>query len=126
MPFEHIIDHGDHLVVVKGTGEGSIDETAHSAQCLLEDKSIGTDYTFMFIVDDIALQPTPEQIWIIASFLDRILSRFRGRMAIVTSKLGQVTAAHLITIAADKVGGRLRVFTSEHQARQWLLGTTIK
>jgi len=126
MPFEHIIDHRDHLVVVKGTGEGSIDETAHSVQCLLEDKSIGTDYTFMFIVDDIALQPTPEQIWIIASFFDRMLSRFSGRMAIVTSKLGLVTAAHLIAIAADKMGGRIRVFTSEHQARQWLLGTTLK
>ena len=126
MPFEHIIDHGDHLVVVKGTGEGSIDETAHSAQCLLEDKSIGTDYTFMFIVDDIALQPTPEQVWIIASFFDRMLSRFSGHMAIVTSKLGLVTAAHLIAIAADKMGGRIRVFTSEHQARQWLLGTTLE
>jgi len=126
MPFEHIIDHGDHLVVVKGTGEGSIDETAHSVQCLLEDKSIGTDYTFMFIVDDIALQPTPEQVWIIASFFDRMLSRFSGHMAIVTSKLGLVTAAHLIAIAADKMGGRIRVFTSEHQARQWLLGTTLK
>lgn len=124
MPFEHIIDHGDHLVVVKGAGEGSIDETAHSAQFLLEDKSIGTDYTFMFIVDDIALQPTPGQIWIIAAFLERMLSRFSGRMAIVTSKLGQVTAAHLITIAADKKGGRIRVFTTEHQARQWLLETT--
>ena len=125
MPFEHIIDHGNHLVVAKGTGEGSIDETAHSAQFLLEDKSIGTDYTFMFVVDDIALQPTTEQIWIIASFLERMLSRFSGRMAIVTSKLGQVTAAHLVVIAADKMGGRLRVFPSEHQARQWLLGTTL-
>jgi hypothetical protein len=47
-------------------------------------------------------------------------------MAIVTSKLGLVTAAHLIAIAADKMGGRIRVFTSEHQARQWLLGTTLK
>lgn len=124
MPFEHIIDHGNHLVVVKGTGEGSIYETAHSAQFLLEDKSIGTNYSFMFVVDDIALQPTTEQIWIIASFLDRMLSRFSGRMAIITSKLGQVTAAHLVAIAADKKGGRIRVFTTEHQGRQWLLETT--
>ena len=124
MPFEHIIDHGNHLVVVKGTGEGSIDETAHSAQFLLEDKSIGTNYSFIFVVDDIALQPTTEQIWIIASFLDRMLSRFSGRMAIITSKLGQVTAAHLVAIAADKKGGRIRVFTTEHQGRQWLLETT--
>ena len=94
------------------------------AQFLLEDTSIGTDYTFMFVVDDIALQPTTEQTWTIASFLDRMLSRFSGRMAIVTSKLGQVTAAHLIAIASDKMGGRVRVFTSEDHARQWLLETT--
>jgi hypothetical protein len=101
-------------------------ETADSARRLFEDTSIGSDYTFMFVVSDIALHPTPEQMWIIASFLERMLSQFSGRMAIVTSQVGYVTAAHLITVAADKMGGRLQVFPSEDQARQWLLGTILK
>jgi hypothetical protein len=39
----------------------------------------------MFVINDIALRPTPDQMWIIASFLENMLSRFSGRMAIVAS-----------------------------------------
>jgi len=124
MPFEHIIDHHNRLVVVRGSGEGSMEETAESAHRLLEDQSIGTEYTFMFVVNDIALHPTPDQMWTIVSFLEMMLSRFSGRMAIVASQVGRVTAANLITFGADKGVGRLRAFTSESQAREWLLQAT--
>lgn len=121
MPFEHIIDHEERLVVVRGTGEGSINEAADSARRLFEDQSIGRDYTFMYVVNDITFRPTAEQMWTIASFLERMLSRFSGRMAIVASEVGRVTTANLITFGADKGVGRLRVFPSEDQARGWLL-----
>jgi hypothetical protein len=124
MPFEHIIDHGDRLVVIRGSGEGSMEETADSARRLLEDQSICTDYACMFVVNDIALHPTPDQMWTIVSFLEMMLSRFSGRMAIVASEIGQISAAHMITFGADKGAGRLRTFTSESQAREWLLQTT--
>ena len=124
MPFEHIIDHGDRLVVVRGTGEGSVGETTESACRLLEDQSIGTDYAFMFVVNDIALHPTPDQMWSIISLLKTILSRFSGRMAIVTSVVGRVTAASLIAFEVDKGVGKLRVFPSEDEARRWLLQRT--
>lgn len=124
MPFEHIIDHGNRLVVVRGTGEGSIEETADSARRLLEEQSICTDYAFMFVVNDITLNPTADQIWTIASFLETMLSRFSGRMAIVASEVGRISAAHMVAFGADKGVGRLRAFTSESQAREWLLQTT--
>src|SRR5690606_12862045 len=110
-------------VVVKGSGEGSLDEIASSAYRLLEDQSIAADYAFMFVVNSTVLHPTPDQMWTIASFLERMLSRFTGRMAIVASDVGRISEAHLIAFGADKKGtGRLRVFPSEHQAQQWLLG----
>ena len=121
MPFEHIIDHGNRLVVVRGTGEGSIEETAESARRLLEEQSIGRDYSFMFDVNNIVLDPTPGQMWTIASFLETILSGFSGRIAIVASEVGRISAAHMIAFGADKGFGRLRAFTSESQAREWLL-----
>jgi hypothetical protein len=124
MPFEHIIDHGSRLVVIRGSGEGSMEETADSARRLLEDQSIGRDYTFMFVVNDIAHHPTPEQMWTIVSFLEMMLSRFSGRMAIVASEVGGISATHMIAFGADKGAGRLQVFTSENQARKWLLQTT--
>jgi hypothetical protein len=123
MPFEHVIDHDNRLVVVKGRGEGSLKEIASSAYRLLEDNSMATDYEFMFAANGTALYPTPDQMWTIASFLKTLLSRFSGRSAIVTSNVGKISAAHLISFGADKEGtGRLRVFISEKQARVWLLG----
>ena len=121
MPFEHIIDHGNRLVVVRGTGEGSMEETADSARRLFEEQSIGRDYSFMFDVNNIALNPTPSQMWSIASFLETMLSQFSGRMAIVASEVGKISAAHMIAFGADKGVGRLRVLTSERQALEWLL-----
>jgi hypothetical protein len=126
MPFEHMIDHGIRLVVVKGSGEGSMEETADSARRLIEDQSICTDYTFMFVVDDIALNPAPEQTSGIAFLLETMLSRFGGRMAIVTSQIGRVTTASLIAFRVDKGDGKVRAFTSESEAREWLLQTTPK
>jgi hypothetical protein len=124
MPFEHIIDHGIRLAVVRGSGEGSIEETADSARRLIEDQSICTDYTFMFVVDDIALNPTPEQTSGIAFLLETMLSRFGGRMAIVTSQIGRVTTASMIAFRLDEVDEKVRAFTSESEAREWLLQTT--
>ena len=124
MPFEHIIDHGVRLVVIRGSGEGSIEETADSAHRLLEDQSICTDYSFMFVVNDIALNPTADQMWSIVSFLGTMLSRFSGRMAIVTSHVERATSANLICFAADKGDRRLRVFAWESEAREWLLHKT--
>jgi hypothetical protein len=124
MPFEHVIDHGSRLVVVRGSGEGSVEETADSVRPLLEDQSIRRDYSFMFVVSDTALHPAPDQMWTIASFLETMLSRFSGRMTIVASEVGKISAAHMIAFGADKGVGRLRVFTSESQARGWLLQAT--
>jgi hypothetical protein len=126
MPFEHIIDHGIGLVTVRGSGEGSIEESTDSFRRLLEDQSIGKDYAFMFLVDGIALNPTNAQMSAIAFLLETLLSKFSGRMAIVTSVVGRVTTAHLISAAADKSGGRLRTFTSGSLAREWLLQSTSK
>jgi hypothetical protein len=124
MPFEHIIDHGIRLVVVRGSEKGSIEETADSVRRLLEDQSIHKDYTFMFVVDDIDLHPTRDQMLSIAFLLRTLLERFGNRMAIVTSQIGRVTAANLITFEADKGDGRLRVFTTESEGQKWLLQVT--
>ena len=124
MSFEHIVDHGTRLVVVRGSGEGSVGETNDSARRLLEDQSLCTDCRFMFVVDDIALHPTHEEMSSILRLLRIMLSRFSGRMAIVTSRVGRVTTAQLMAYAADEGVGRLRAFASETEAREWLLQAT--
>ena len=124
MPFEHIADHGSRLVVVRGTGEGSLEETYDSAHRLLKDQTIGSGYSFMFVIDDIALKPTQEDISIIVSLIGLLRSCFGGRMAIVAARSDLQTASSEVALAANCGSGEVRSFTSEDSARAWLLAVT--
>lgn len=86
MPFEHLVDHESLLVVVRGAGEGSLEETYDSTYRLLKDPSIGSGYRFMFVIDDIALNPTHEEMSEIVSLISSLRSCFNGRMAIVAAR----------------------------------------
>ena len=121
MPFEHHVDHGSRLVVVRGTGEGSLEETYDSAYRLLKDQSIGSGYRFMFVIDDIALNPTQEEMSVIVSLISSLRSCFNGRMAIVAARSGLQTASHMVALAANRASGMVQSFTNEGSARAWLL-----
>ena len=124
MPFEHLVDHGSRLVVVRGTGEGSLNETYDSAHRLLEDQSIGSGYRFMFVIDDIAFNPTLEEMSKIVSLIGMLRSCFYGRMAIVAARSGLQNASHMVALAANCVSGNVQSFTREGSARAWLLDVT--
>ena len=124
MPFEHHIDHGSRLVVVRGTGEGSLEETYDSVHRLLKDQSIGSGYRFMFVIDDIALNPTQEEMSMIVSLINWMRSCFYGRMAIVTARPDQQTASLMVALAANSASGQVQSFTYEGNARAWLLTDT--
>ena len=121
MPFEHHVDHGSRLVVVRGTGEGSLEETYDSAYRLLKDQSIGSGYRFMFVIDDIALNPTQEEMSVIVSHISSLRTCFTGRMAIVATRSGLQTASHMVALASNRVSGMVQSFTNEGSARAWLL-----
>ena len=121
MPFEHHVDHGSRLVVVRGTGEGSLQETYESAYRLLKDQSIGSDYCFMFVIDDIAFNPTQEELYFIVSIIGMMRSYFYGRMAIVAARSGLQAASLKVALAANTASGKVQSFTNEESARAWLL-----
>lgn len=121
MPFEHLVDHESRLVVVRGTGEGSLEETYDSTYRLLKDPSIGSGYRFMFVIDDIALIPTQEEMSEIVSLISSLRSCFNGRMAIVATRSGLQTASHMVSLAANRASGMVQSFTNESSAREWLL-----
>jgi hypothetical protein len=124
MPFEHLVDHGSRLVVVRGTGEGSLKETYDSAHRLLEDQSIGSGYRFMFVIDEIAFNPTLEEMSSIVSLIGMLRSCFYGRMAIVAARSGLQTASHKVALAANCASGNVQSFIHEGSARAWLLAVT--
>ena len=121
MPFEHLVDHESRLVVVRGTGEGSLVETYDSVYRLLKDQSVGSGYRFMFVIDDIALIPTREEMLSIVSLICWLRSCFYGRMAIVAARSGLRTASLMVALAANRTSGMVQSFTNEDSARAWLL-----
>lgn len=124
MPYEYLVDHGRRLVVVRGTGEGSLEELFDSARRLFEDGSIGSDYHFMIVVDDIAFYPTLEEMSSIVSLIGAMRSRFRGRIAIVAARPDRVITSKMVALAANGVFGKVQAFTNEGSARVWLFADT--
>jgi hypothetical protein len=76
----------------------------------------------MFVVDETALDPEPEEMPKIVALLRSLRSKFSGRFAIVTSRPGCVTTASLVAFDVDGGSDSVRAFLHEDEARAWLLG----
>ena len=124
MPYEYLIDHGSRLVVVRGTGEGSLEELSGSVLRMFEDRSIGSNYRFMVVVGDITFRPTLEDMSRIVSLIGDIRPRLKGRIAIVTDQLERIIGVQMVALAANGVFGEVQAFTNEGGARSWLLADT--
>ncbi|MCP2500958.1 MAG: hypothetical protein NCA08_05260 [Deltaproteobacteria bacterium] len=98
-----------------------MEETYDSAYRLLKDQSIGSGYRFMFVIDDIALNPTQEEMSVIVSLISSLRTCFNGRMAIVAARSGLQTASHMVALAVNRASGMVQSFTNENSARAWLL-----
>ena len=119
MAIEHIVDHVLRLITITGPSRG-IGEISDSAGRLLTDASLGRDFSLLFLVPG-SESPNPEDLAKMAELLAMVLRRFDGRVAIVTPSVGLMTPATLLTIMTDDGRGRVKVFSSELAAREWVL-----
>jgi hypothetical protein len=123
MPFEHSIDDKNRLLVIRGSGAGSLEETEDSAGRairLIADGAIPRDYGVLITVDAIALAPTAEDAIRIAQLIALLQGQLRGPIAIVVSAVGKVTPAHLMAAYSSGPGSAVQAFTNEPAARAWL------
>ena len=121
MPYDYLIDHGSGLVVVRGSGEGSLEELFASAHRMFEDRSIGSKYSLMFLVGDITFYPSIEDMSSIVSLIAAIRARLMGRIAIVTDRPDRVVGSQMVALAANGVFGEVQAFATEGSARAWLV-----
>ena len=121
MPFAHIVERENKLVIVRGSGAGSIAETKDSLDRLLADASLGREYLFMFVVSDIELTPVVNEFYEIVSFLRTLKAKFPGRKAIVNSAQSRNIPVKLLTMLIDPSRQTFHDFSTESEARQWLL-----
>ncbi len=121
MAIEHNVDRALRLITITGPG-GGIDAIADSAGRLLNDVSLGRDFSLLFLVPS-SETPEPEDLMKMAELLGLVTARFDGRIAVVTPNVGQMTPAALLTTMVDdgSGSGRVRAFSSELSARAWVL-----
>ena len=131
MPFEHSIDHKHRLLVIRGFGSGSLEETEDSvarAVHTITERAVLPGYGVLINVDAIDLVPTAEQTLRIAQLIALLHGHLRGHIAIVTSAIGKVTAAHLMAVHSSGPNEAVKAFTDESTAHAWLMarGAPIK
>lgn len=64
--------------------------------------------------------PTANEVWEIGALIQRLQSRFHGRVAIVNVTAGHVTFSHLIALSVEDGSKSVRVFSHENEALRWM------
>jgi hypothetical protein len=122
MSYVHVVDDKERLLVIRGSGTGSLEETTDSARRAIG--SIGVevpvDYGVLIMVDDLEWTPTGADLRLIAQLIGFLRRELHGGIAIVAEKVGKVTPVHLVAAYSDGLGGAVRAFTNESAARTWL------
>jgi len=121
VPLVYSIDHADRVIVVKDFVAVLPDEVSETAGQLLADESVGTDYCLMFLMEPITTDAPSEVVSWVALVLRALRTRFKSRYAIVTQGPGAVVMAYFVAFEADDGSDSIRAFTSEAEARAWLL-----
>lgn len=124
MPFEHAIDQQQRLIIIRGSGSGSIEETEDSAGrliCSLADRTILPGYRTLINVDAIELVPKADETMRIAELIIMLQCHLRGPIAIVASTNGKTTPAHLMAAYSSGLNGKVGAFLTESEALAWLL-----
>ncbi len=128
MPFDHFFEEEHCLLVIRGYGAGSMEETADSASHAIRfvtHSETSSRYRVLILVDGIALTPTLEETQTILQFIVLFQSYLRGPIAIVASTTNRLTTAFLIAAYSSDSNGEVRAFETEIAARAWLLAQNI-
>src|SRR5581483_6472731 len=120
MALEYSYDAQARLVRIVGRGAVSVDDRIHLVGRLLDDPDLPTPAAVLIEVSGVTNAPTAEEVHVIAMLIERLQSRFRGRVAIVNVTVGHVTLSHLVSFSVGDGDGQARVFASEAEAREWL------
>ena len=124
MPIEHVITNTNHLLVIRGSEAGSVEETEVAVRRAIDSivkGEIPRGSGVIFSVDALDLSLSEYAICKVTECLILLQKHLQGFLAIVASEVGKVTSAHLMAFGASGRIGKVRAFTDDSQAREWLL-----
>ena len=120
MPLNHDIDTDRRLITI--SGEGGFADARESASRLFELRDV-EDYSLLFLIEKSWI-PEPGQLTMLRHWMGMMCEKFKGRIAIAASGVGQMTPALVLTLTIDIGSERIRAFTSDEDARSWLTGAS--
>jgi len=120
MSFDYTVDTENQLITITGLGHASMEERYACVQRMLNNRSIGSEHNILINVCQVINAPLPGDIDSIVSLIERLQSKFKGRVAILNTAAGHVTFTNLITLSAHCGPDIVRAFLSENEAREWL------
>lgn len=120
MPFSYTVEPENRLLCMLGSGQVSMEDRYVCVDQILSDQSIDENLNILIDVCLVANCPSPGDISSIIALVERLKSRFMGRVAIVNATAGHVTITNFISFGAERGGNSVRSFYSDSEARKWL------
>jgi hypothetical protein len=124
MPFSYKVDPENQLITIMGSGYASMEERYECIHRIMKDQSIDGKYSILINVCQVSNGPTPDNMLSIVSLVERLQSKFGGRVAIVNTQIGHVTITNLIALSAHCGADSVRAFLCENDALEWLCTST--
>ena len=123
MPFEHSIEAQNHLLVIRGSGEGTIEEaedsTRRAAQSF-KSGDVSRDFGILINVSGIARALSVDETNTIEKFIAVLQGCASGSIAIIAAAVGTVVPALIIAMNTTSPRQNVQAFTDETEARAWL------
>jgi len=101
-----------------------MEERCDCVDRLMHDQLIEGTYNILIDVSQVSNSPTSEEMHSIVSLIEKMNSKFGGRLALVNTHVGHVTITDLIALSACGGSDDVRAFMIENEARAWLRATT--
>ena len=87
---------------------------------LVQDPSMPDKCAVLINVTHVTSAPWDEDITPIITLIVRLQSRFKGRLAILNSRVGRTTTSHLMAEYANFGPEAVQAFIQENAALEWL------
>lgn len=127
MPFSYRVEPENRLIYILGEGHVSMEERYDCVNRLVTDQSLDRGLHILINVCEVSNLPSSLDISSIVSLVEKLQTRFRGRVAIVNAVVGHVTVTSLISLSAECGENKVRSFFTEDEAREWLnSGKTLR
>jgi hypothetical protein len=120
MPFDYTVDTKNHIITIMGEGHESMKERNDCINRMMHDQSIDGRHHVFIKVCEVLNNPSIEEMHSIVTLIEKLHSKFGGRVAILNTAIGHVTITELIALSACCGANNVRAFLSEKEVREWL------